>query len=285
MPIKLLPELQTRYDRLCENLRDGLQGGILIAFSGGVDSAFLLWVAEHQRRQHGGKLLAITTVSPSLASSEREDAAQFVKMLGVDHRWEQSQEFSNPDYLRNDLKRCYYCKTELFRISHAIASELGYRFIAYGYNASDGADFRPGHQAAREQGILAPLSDARLTKEDIRTLMRELGITLADKPASPCLSSRLMTGVAVTPEKLRDIEEVEQLLRSRGLNVFRARLHEFSGEKWLRIEVASQEMVHALEVREDLVASARRRGFSWVTLDLAGYRIGGGNSSSTAKSL
>jgi len=271
-------EVEGKFARLGELLSPELARGLIVAYSGGVDSAFLLWAAEQERRQRGGRLLAVTTVSPSLAQSEREDAAQFARMLGVEHRWESSEELSNPDYVKNDVTRCYHCKTELFRISHALASRLGFAAIAYGYNASDRSDFRPGHKAAAEQGILAPLADAELTKDDIRRLMRTFELPLAEKPASPCLSSRLMTGVPVTPEKLRDIEEMEALLRRHGLGVFRVRLHETAGIRWLRLEVMPDEMPKVLALRTQIQSTAQARGFGWVTLDLAGYRMGGGTA-------
>ncbi len=270
--------LQAKYVALRAALRTRLADGLIVAYSGGVDSAFLLWVAEHERRETGGRLLAITAVSASLAQVEREDAASFAGAMGVEHRWEESAELSNPDYLRNDLSRCYHCKSELFRLSHSLAARLGFGAIAYGYNASDRGDFRPGHQAATEQGIVAPLDEVELTKDDIRTLMRAFGIPLADKPASPCLSSRLMVGVGVTQQKLRDVEDMEAILRRAGLRVFRVRLHEHPGAKWLRVEVAPGEMARVIEVRDELQQAARERGYAWVTLDLAGYRTGGGTS-------
>ena len=158
----------------------------------------------------------MTAVSASLARVEREDAARFAALVGAEHRWEETAELENPAYLRNDLDRCYHCKTELFRLSHDLAARLGYGAIAYGYNASDRGDFRPGHRAAKENDIIAPLDEAGLAKDEIRELMRAAGLPLADKPASPCLSSRLMTGVAVTSAKLRDVEDLEALLRGAG---------------------------------------------------------------------
>ncbi len=268
--------LQAKYLALGAALRARLPAGLIVAYSGGVDSAFLLWASEQERKDCGGRLLAVTAVSASLAQVERDDAARFAEMLGVEHRWEETAELSNPDYVRNDLSRCYHCKTELFRLSHSLATRLGYGAIAYGYNASDRGDIRPGHQAATEHGIVAPLDDAQLTKDDIRALMRAFDLPLADKPASPCLSSRLMVGVAVTPQKLRDVEELEAILRRAGLRVFRVRLHEFSGGRWLRLEVAPDEMPGVLAMREEFQQAARARGFGWVTLDLAGYRTGGG---------
>jgi uncharacterized protein len=268
--------LSAKEAALRESLRPKLAQGLIVAFSGGVDSSFLLWIAEQERRRHGGKLLAVTAVSASLAQVEREDATRLAAELGVEHRWENSLELSNPDYAKNDLSRCYHCKTELFRLSHALAGSLGYAFIAYGYNASDRSDFRPGRQAALEQGIVAPLDDAELAKEDIRALMRLHQIPFSEKAASPCLSSRLMTGVAVTPQRLRDVEDCEAILRRAGLDAFRVRLHEHAGVQWLRLEVNPAEMSKALSVREELYQLARPRGYAWVTLDLGGYRMGGG---------
>ena len=264
-----------KFDTLRESLRPKLQRGLIIAFSGGVDSAFLLWAAEQERRASGGRLLAVTAVSASLAQAEKADAAQFVRTLGVEHRWENSEELANPDYLRNDGSRCYYCKTELFRLTRVLQEHGDYEFVAYGYNASDRSDFRPGHRAAVENGVIAPLADAELTKDDIRGLMRTFNLPLADKPASPCLSSRLMTGVAVTPEKLRHVEEIESILRARGVRVVRVRIHEEGQRAFLRIEADPAELEKVLAARESLLAAGSARGYHRVLLDLAGYRTGG----------
>ena len=280
MAVSLPPieRAQGKLTALRTALRPLLSRGLIVAYSGGVDSTFLLWAAETERQATGGRLLAVTAVSASLSQAERDDAAQFATTLGVEHRWEDSGELANPDYVRNDLNRCYHCKTELFRISRGLAAKYGFAHIAYGYNASDRGDFRPGHQAATENEILAPLSDAELVKDDIRALMAAHHLPLADKPASPCLSSRLMSGVAVTPEKLRDVEELEAMLRQGGVRVFRMRLHEHPGGKWLRLEVAGDEMPKILPLRDELQRAARARGFSWLTLDLAGYQMGGGTT-------
>jgi len=257
-------------------LRDRLRDGLVIAFSGGVDSAFLLWAAKGEQGRTGGRVLALTAVSESMASVEREDAARLARELGVEHRWETSHELSDPRYAANDGTRCYHCKTELFRIGGEILQQDGFRWLAYGYNASDRSDTRPGHRAALENDVLSPLAEAGLTKDDIRVLMRAHGLPLWDKPASPCLSSRLMTGVAVTPEKLQDIEAFETLLRQGGMKVVRARLHEEGATRFVRVETPSHEMSRALELRESLTREARARGYRWVVLDLEGYRTGGG---------
>lgn len=269
--------VQEKYLKLRGLLASRLPEGLMIAFSGGVDSAFLVWAAEQERLASGGRLAALTTSSESFSKAERVDAERFINTHAIQHFWHSSNELSNPQYAVNDLNRCFYCKTELFNICREVAREHDLKWIAYGYNASDGGDFRPGHKAAVEKGILSPLADAGLTKDDIRLLMREHGLEMADKPASPCLSSRLMTGVAITATKLKDVEYFESILREGGLKVFRVRLHEEGPTKFLRLEVAPDEMKMAVECRELLVKESMARGYKWITLDLDGYRTGGGN--------
>jgi uncharacterized protein len=269
--------LDLKQKTLGELLRPKLSEGLIVAFSGGVDSAFLVWSAEHERKRSGGRLLALTTESASLSSAEHGDVVKFIEEHKIPHAWAESRELLDPRYLVNDASRCFYCKTELFRICHEVAAQHGYRWVAYGYNASYRGDVRPGHQAAIDNGILSPLADAQLTKSDIRELMRREGLKLADKPASPCLSSRLMTGVQITSKKLREIDELEQMLRGSGLEVFRVRVHETGGSRFLRLEVAPDEMPLAFDLRASFTAEAKRLGFSWVTLDLDGYKMGGGN--------
>jgi uncharacterized protein len=222
--------------------------------------------------------LALTTSSASLSTAERADVERLVREVGFDHRWVESREFDDDAYLKNDSSRCYHCKSELFRICGEVAAERGLRTIAYGYNASDVGDTRPGHRAAIENGIVSPLADAVLTKNDIRQLMRLNGIDLADKPASPCLSSRVVTGVVITTEKLRAVDQLESLLRQNGLSVFRVRVHETNGSQSARLEVAPEEMERAFALRDEFSRSAKKLGFRWVTLDLEGYKTGGGNA-------
>ncbi len=269
--------LQNKFLTLKDILKPKLSEGLIVAFSGGVDSAFLTWAAEQQRQQSGGELLALTTLSESFSQAERLDAERFIGEHCVNHTWYESNELLNPEYAINDNNRCFHCKTELFNICHEAASKRGFKWIAYGYNASDRGDTRPGHRAAVENSILSPLAEAELTKGDIRLLMRRNGLEMADKPASPCLSSRLMTGVFITPRKLKDVEDFEAILREGGLRVFRVRLHEEGETKFLRLEVALDEMNLAAQLREKLVTEAMARGYKWVMLDLAGYRTGGGN--------
>ena len=268
---------QRKFLTLRELLRGRLTDGLVIAFSGGVDSAFLTWAAEQQRRETGGELLALTTLSESFSQAERQDAEHFIADHGIRHVWYESKELLNPEYAVNDGNRCFHCKTELFNICGEAATAYGFKWIAYGYNASDRGDIRPGHKAAVEHSILSPLAEANLTKDDIRFLMRQNGLEMADKPASPCLSSRLMTGVFITPRKLKDVEDFEAILRKGGLRVFRVRLHEEGKTRFLRLEVALDEMDLATRLREELIDEASKRGYKWVMLDLAGYRTGGGN--------
>ncbi|MBI3542765.1 MAG: ATP-dependent sacrificial sulfur transferase LarE [Deltaproteobacteria bacterium] len=273
---RLPVEVERKYHALRSQLAELLREGLIVAFSGGVDSAFLLWAAEQERRARGGRLLALTAVSESMARVERDDARAFATALGVEHDWETSLEVSKPEYVANDGSRCYHCKSELFRIGFDVARARGFAWLAYGYNASDRGDTRPGHRAALENNVRSPLADADLSKDDIRTLMRAHGLALSDKPASPCLSSRLMTGVRVTPEKLKHVEELEALCRAGGLREFRVRLHEEGAVRFLRVETAASEMARALEMRDELVREGLARGYRWVTLDLAGYKMGGG---------
>ncbi|MFC1661696.1 ATP-dependent sacrificial sulfur transferase LarE [Gemmatimonadota bacterium] len=266
-----------KLEALRQDLAHRLREGVLVAFSGGMDSAFLLWASHDVQRRKGGRLVALTTVSPSTPEGDRDDAGRFAEELGVDHVWRESGEVSLPEYSRNDRERCYHCKAELFRIAGDVSREMGVRWLLYGYNASDHEDDRPGHRAAREGGVLAPLSDAGLTKAEIRLLMKEEGLSLADKPASPCLSSRIMTGIEVTPEKLQDVQELESILRRAGVSVFRVRVCDAgSGARFLRVEVDPGEMESVLKCREELQRAGVSRGYRWVTLDLGGYRTGGG---------
>lgn len=278
MTASLNQAVEKKYSTLQNFLRSKLGEGLIVAFSGGVDSAFLTWAAEQERQISGGKLAALTTLSESFSQAERVDAERFIEKYGIRHFMHKSSELFNPQYAINDSLRCFHCKSELFKICREVAEKHNFKWIAYGYNASDHSDIRPGHKAAIENSILSPLAEADLTKDDIRMLMREHGLQMADKPASPCLSSRRMTGVFITPRKLKDVEDFETILRNSGLKVFRVRLHEVGETKLLRIEVAHEEMKAAMHLRERLVEEGRARGYRWVTLDLAGYKTGGGNS-------
>jgi uncharacterized protein len=269
--------VESKFQKLRDLLRPKLDDGLLIALSGGVDSTFLVWVADQQRQETGGELIALTTTSESYSQAERADVESFIAAHDIRHMWRMSRELLDVRYTANNADRCFYCKTELFRVCREAAAKLGFKWIAYGYNASDRGDVRPGHRAALDNEILSPLADVGLTKEEIRELMRRRGLELADKPASPCLSSRLMTGVEITPRKLNDVEYLESILRAGGMNVFRVRVHEQAGTRFLRIETEPEEMPLALSVRERIVDEAKARGYQFVALDLAGYQSGGGN--------
>ncbi len=274
-----MDDLSTKYVSLREGLGKHTSDGLVVAFSGGVDSGFLLWAAEEARRKYGGRLVALTTNSESMPSHDREDVERFIRRVGVKHIWKDSAEVDDPKYKMNDSFRCYYCKTELFRIAKEVAESNGCEKIAYGYSASDRTDVRPGHKAALENEILFPLAAYNFTKPEIRELMRINGFELHDKPSSPCLSSRIMQGVQITKMELRDIDFLETILRDGGLKVFRLRVHEMNGKHFLRLETAPDEMATALKLKETLVREAKKRGYSWVTLDLEGYRTGGGTAS------
>lgn len=266
-----------------------LEQGLIIAFSGGVDSSFLLWSAMETlklmaTKNSKGRLLALLTISPSIPVWEREDAKKFADTINVNLVVINSHELKQEAYAKNDGKRCYYCKSELFNIAKREAERNGFRHIAYGYNASDRKDVRFGHLAAKENNIHAPLDLAGLEKNEIRQVLKQIGLELADKPASPCLASRVMTGVRVTEETLQHIQEMETILRSAGLRVYRVRVHEekiasdalHSNHRYFRIEVSPDEMPAVLKIREALVYKARKMGYRWINLDLSGYQMGGG---------
>jgi len=273
-----MTDLTTKYNLLLESLGSYTAEGLVVAFSGGVDSGFLLWAAEEARKHYGGKLVALTTDSESMPAHDRKDVDDFIRQIGVTHLWRNSNEVDDPDYLKNDPLRCYYCKTELFRIAKDVAVEFECRKIAYGYSASDRVDVRPGHRAAVENDVLFPLASYDFTKSEIRDLMRENGLSLYDKPSSPCLSSRIMRGVMITKGELKDVDELETILRDHGLRIFRLRVHEIAGKKFLRLETVQEEMTLALGIKNILVEEARKKGYEWITLDLEGYRTGGGNT-------
>jgi pyridinium-3,5-biscarboxylic acid mononucleotide sulfurtransferase len=258
-----------------ERLLDRLRGvdSLLVALSGGADSCYLAWAA-HQVL--GGRALSITALSPSFSEEDRAQTIAFVAASGVRHEFIETHEFENPLYVANGADRCYHCKTELFEQMDALARERNFRAVAYGINADDTTDFRPGHRAAHEHGVLAPLLDAALGKQEIRVLSRLAGLPTWDRPASACLSSRVPYGTAVTPELLGRIDRAEAILRDLGFRQLRVRVH----DKVARIEVAPDEMSRAMEpaVAQQIAAQLKPLGFSFVTLDLEGYRQGSLNT-------
>lgn len=268
--------LAEKFQGLKESLAEYTADGLIVAFSGGVDSGFLVWAAEEARKARGGKLLALTTNSESMPKHDRDDVIRFIRKLGVEHIWKGSSEVEDEEYLKNDSLRCYYCKSELFTIAKQVADENDCKSIAYGYSASDRTDVRPGHKAALENEILYPLATHGFTKPEIRELMRTGGFELYDKPSSPCLSSRIMRGVQITKQDLKNVDDLEDLLRAGGMKVFRLRVHEIGDKHFLRLETLPEEMALALELKDRLTTEAKGRGYVWVTLDLEGYRTGGG---------
>jgi pyridinium-3,5-biscarboxylic acid mononucleotide sulfurtransferase len=248
-------------------------GSVMVAYSGGVDSAFLAATAH---RVLGNRMLAVLADSPSLARRDMEQARAFAESLGMPLRVIQTEELDKPEYQRNDANRCFHCKTELFDGMKALAAELGFAHIAYGMNADDTRDYRPGQRAAQEYEVLAPLADAGLTKLDIRSLAKAAGYTLWDRPAAPCLSSRVEYGRAVTREVLEQVERGEESLRQLGFREFRVRHH---GEL-ARVEIARTELPRALtiEMMDAITAALRSVGFQYVTLDCAGFRSGSLNA-------
>ena len=246
---------------------------VLVAYSGGVDSAYLAWAAHSAR---GPRALAVTAVSPSFSAHDRAQAERCASEAGFLHEFIPTDEFANPLYVANNSDRCYHCKTELFDALDRLAAERGFAAVAYGINADDTHDFRPGHRAAAEHRVLAPLLDAGLAKAEIRALAEAAGLTVWDRPASACLSSRVPYGIAVTPETLAKIEQGEAILRELGFRQFRLRYH----NEVARIEVATEEMPRALEPATVRALAARLKalGFTYVTLDLEGYRQGSLNA-------
>jgi uncharacterized protein len=261
------PELQ-RKGAFLEGLLGGA-GRLLVAFSGGVDSSYLAWAAH---RALGADALAVTAESPSYPRSHRAMALRVASEFGIPHRFVVTEEMQNDAYRANAPDRCYHCKSELFDVLGRLRDELGFDAVAYGVNTDDRGDFRPGHRAAGERGVLSPFLDAGLSKQEIRALSRAAGLPTAEIPASACLSSRLPYGTEVTPERLRQVDEGEERLRALGFEQVRLRHH----GALARVEVGQGELARALDpdMARRITAALKPLGFRWVSLDLEGYRTG-----------
>jgi uncharacterized protein len=246
---------------------------VLVAYSGGTDSAFLAWAAYEAI---GSRMLAVIADSASLARFQLTDAVAFARERSIPVEVVQTGELNRPEYVRNDHSRCFHCKDELFSVMEEIAAQRGFEAIAYGVNKDDQSDFRPGQAAARQHGIVAPLLEAGLTKAEIRDLARDAGLRIWNKPASACLSSRIEYGRAVTPEALQVVEQGEDALRGLGFSQFRVRHH---GEI-VRIEIDTEELPRALDsaMAAEFTRIFRALGFKFVTLDLEGFRSGSMNA-------
>jgi uncharacterized protein len=255
-------------------------GRLLVAYSGGVDSAYLAWAAH---RALGVDMLAVIADSPSLSRAQLSDATAFANEQNIPLELISTSELDRPEYARNDGQRCFQCKDELFAVMEKLRAARGFDAIAYGVNLDDQGDFRPGQQAARQHHVAAPLLKAGLTKQELRELARQAGLRIWDKPASACLSSRIEYGRPVTREALAVVERGEDAIRALGFRQFRVRHH---GDM-VRIEIARDELDRALNraVADQFTAIFKALGFKFVTLDLEGFRSGSMNSLLPAEQL
>lgn len=253
------------------NLLDALSrmGSVIVAYSGGADSAYLAWAA---RQALGDRAIAVTADSASLPESHKRDAEAFARAWSIRHEYTATREFDNPDYVKNDSNRCFHCKDELFTRLDQIARDRGIAHVVYGVNVDDLGDYRPGQRAAKLHQAEAPLVDAGLTKAEIRELSRRAGLVTWDRPASACLSSRIPYGTPVTIQNVKTVERGEEEIKALGFRQFRVRFH---GDL-VRIEIAPEELDRALQpgMARAFTAIFKPLGFHYVTLDLEGYRQG-----------
>jgi len=242
---------------------------VIVALSGGADSAYLAWATQ---KALGDRALSVTALSPSYSKHDRDIVEDFVRAQNIHHEFVETHEMENPAYRANAADRCFHCKDELFSTLDTIALKRGFNATAYGVNADDTLDFRPGHRAAKEHRVLAPLLDVGLRKSEIRALSQRANLPTWNRPASACLASRVPYGTEVTPERLDLIEQGEAVLRDLGFQQFRVRLH----DKLARVEIAPEEMPRAFarEMAAEISARLKAVGFAYVALDLEGYRQG-----------
>jgi uncharacterized protein len=262
-----LPEKERKLFRILEGL-----GQVLVAYSGGTDSAYLAWTAS---RVLGDRMVAITADSASMPESHKRDAEDFARRYGFKHEYIKTFEFDNPVFAANNADRCFHCKDELFSRLEEVGRDRGVANIVYGVNVDDLGDYRPGQNAASRHNVRAPLMEAGMTKADIRELSRQAGLPTWDRPAAACLSSRIPYGTPVTIQTVKTVEKGEEAIKALGFRQFRVRYH---GDL-VRIEVAPEELPNALtpEMAKAFTAIFKPLGFLYVTLDMEGYRMGSFN--------
>lgn len=277
-PMSISPELESKYNKLQEILR--ACGGVMVAYSGGVDSTFLAYAAQQAL---GSRAIAVTAVSETYPKSELNDAVAFAKQLNLNHRIIQTSELQSEGFAGNPPDRCYYCKQELFKKLGAMADKENIPYVLDGTTVTDGTDFRPGQRAAAELKVCSPLKEAGLTKEEVRQLSRLFGVPTWDKPAYACLASRLPYGENITPAKLQRVEQAEDFLMGLGFKVCRVRSHRYKSEfvtnevNLARIEIEPDRLPLLVQHKDQIVRKLQQLGYDYVTVDLEGYRSGSMN--------